>query len=296
MDRERLVARPGAPAFEQAIAACKDLQPAGFTGASAPPSSRRRPSSSPSASATTASRTSRTRSPRAPRRHEQIPSADTDGGMSILNAAMQTCSDLAAPRPGRAVMRGRVGAAGRPVLVCRGRHVAGVVACRRDEVDRRPPRSRRRTPRRWSGGSSRPWSRLAGTLTYRARSDGSPYSVINQARGTYTELPDAGDEVDCGDVLYRVDDDPVLLLCGAVPAYRDLHDGDEGNDVRQLNRNLHAARLRRRRRCIDPDDDGSPADAAGARAAPARQGPGTRPERLTSAMRSSCPSRCGSPR
>jgi hypothetical protein len=79
---------------------------------------------------------------------------------------------------------------------------------------------------------------LDGTLTYRARSDGSPYSAINQASGTYTELPDAGDKLDCGDVLYRVDDDPVLLLCGAVPAYRDLHMGDEGNDVRQLNRNL----------------------------------------------------------
>ena len=63
---------------------------------------------------------------------------------------------------------------------------------------------------------------LDGTLTYRARSDGSPYSAINQARGTYTKLPDDGDKVDCGDVLYRVDDDPVLLLCGTVPAYRDL--------------------------------------------------------------------------
>ena len=72
-----------------------------------------------------------------------------------------------------------------------------------------------------------------GTLTYRARSDGSPYSVIDRARGTYTKLPDAGDQVDCGDVLYRVDDHPVLLLCGPVPAYRDLHGGDVGNDVRQ---------------------------------------------------------------
>src|SRR6266536_6104110 len=74
-----------------------------------------------------------------------------------------------------------------------------------------------------------------GTLTYRARSDGSPYSVMNQARGTYTKLPDDGDKVDCGDVLYRVDDHPVLLLCGTVPAHRDLHTGDVGEDVRQLN-------------------------------------------------------------
>jgi peptidoglycan hydrolase-like protein with peptidoglycan-binding domain len=80
---------------------------------------------------------------------------------------------------------------------------------------------------------------LDGTLTYRARSDGSPYSAINQARGTYTQLPENGDKVDCGDVLYRVNDHPVLLLCGEVPAYRDLHKGDKGKDVRQLNQNLH---------------------------------------------------------
>jgi hypothetical protein len=36
-----------------------------------------------------------------------------------------------------------------------------------------------------------------------------------------------------------VDDSPVLLLCGTVPAYRALHVGDAGHDVRQLNRNLH---------------------------------------------------------
>jgi multidrug efflux pump subunit AcrA (membrane-fusion protein) len=78
-----------------------------------------------------------------------------------------------------------------------------------------------------------------GTLTYRARPDGSPYSVINQARGVYTKLPEAGDEVDCGDVIYHVDERPVLLLCGTIPAYRALHVGDAGPDVRQLNRNLH---------------------------------------------------------
>lgn len=79
----------------------------------------------------------------------------------------------------------------------------------------------------------------AGTLTYRSRPDGSPYSVINQAEGVYTELPEIGDKVGCGDVLYRVDEHPVLLLCGAVPSYRALHTGDAGQDVRQLNRNLH---------------------------------------------------------
>jgi hypothetical protein len=66
-----------------------------------------------------------------------------------------------------------------------------------------------------------------GILTYRAQSDGSPYAVFNRARGTYTELPDAGDEVGCGDVLYRVDDKPVLLLCGSTPAYRSVSDRGE---------------------------------------------------------------------
>ena len=79
----------------------------------------------------------------------------------------------------------------------------------------------------------------AGTLTYRARSDGSPYLVVNQAGGVYTQLPEAGDKVGCGGVLYRVDNRPVLLLCGSIPVYRALHVGVRGPDVRQLNRNLH---------------------------------------------------------
>jgi len=78
-----------------------------------------------------------------------------------------------------------------------------------------------------------------GTLTYRARSDGSPFAVVNQARGVYTWLPDSGDKVGCGGVLYRVDDRPVVLLCGTVPIYRALRAGVKGRDVRQLNRNLH---------------------------------------------------------
>src|SRR5919202_6502192 len=95
-----------------------------------------------------------------------------------------------------------------------------------------------------------------GTLTYRARSDGSPYSVINQALGRYTELPDEGDKVECGDVFYRVDNKPVLLLCGTVPAYRDLHYGYIGKDVGQLNRNLHTLGYDAKAGvAINPDDN-----------------------------------------
>lgn len=97
---------------------------------------------------------------------------------------------------------------------------------------------------------------LDGTLTYRARSDGSPYFVINQAVGRFTELPDGGDRVACGEVLYQVDNRPVLLLCGTLPAYRDLYFGDVGRDVAQLNRNLHALGYDARAGvAIDPDED-----------------------------------------
>ena len=77
-----------------------------------------------------------------------------------------------------------------------------------------------------------------GILTYQARPDGAPYAMINQMRGTYTALPQPGDTVGCGDVLYRVDDRPVLLLCGTTPAYRSLAQGDHGPDIAELNANL----------------------------------------------------------
>jgi peptidoglycan hydrolase-like protein with peptidoglycan-binding domain len=80
----------------------------------------------------------------------------------------------------------------------------------------------------------------AGTLTYRARSDGSPYSVIGQARGTYTELPGPGAVISQGHALYRVNDRPVVLLYGSTPAYRTLSSGATGPDVAELNADLVA--------------------------------------------------------
>jgi hypothetical protein len=79
-----------------------------------------------------------------------------------------------------------------------------------------------------------------GTLTYRARSDGSPYSVINQARGRYTELPTLGQVIHQGHTLYRNDNDPVVLLYGQTPAYRTLTSGTTGPDVAELNADLVA--------------------------------------------------------
>jgi hypothetical protein len=79
---------------------------------------------------------------------------------------------------------------------------------------------------------------LNGTLTYKAGSDGSPYSVINQAQGVYTALPGIGQVIQQGEVLYGVDDSPVVLLYGLVPAYRTLSAGSTGPDVAELNADL----------------------------------------------------------
>ncbi len=79
-----------------------------------------------------------------------------------------------------------------------------------------------------------------GTLTYRARPDGSPYSVINQARGTYTTLPTLGQVIHQGRVLYRVNEMPVVLLYGSTRAYRTLSAGATGPDVAELNTDLVA--------------------------------------------------------
>jgi peptidoglycan hydrolase-like protein with peptidoglycan-binding domain len=64
--------------------------------------------------------------------------------------------------------------------------------------------------------------------------------VINQARGTYTKLPAAGQVIAEGHVLYRVDDRPVVLLQGSTPAYRTLSAGASGPDVDELNADLVA--------------------------------------------------------
>ncbi len=79
-----------------------------------------------------------------------------------------------------------------------------------------------------------------GTLTYQAQADGSPYAVINQARGTYTELPALGQVIHQGHTLYRISDDPVALLYGQTPAYRTLSAGASGPDVGELNADLVA--------------------------------------------------------
>lgn len=79
-----------------------------------------------------------------------------------------------------------------------------------------------------------------GTLTYSAQSDGSLYSVINHVSGTYTMLPPLGQVISQGQVLYRVNDAPVVLLYGSTPMYRALASGTTGVDVAELNADLVA--------------------------------------------------------
>jgi hypothetical protein len=79
-----------------------------------------------------------------------------------------------------------------------------------------------------------------GTLQYLAQRDGSPYTVVDRSDGALTALPGIGRVIDQGEVIFRVADQPVVLLNGTTPAYRSLSAGDSGPDVRQLNADLVA--------------------------------------------------------
>jgi peptidoglycan hydrolase-like protein with peptidoglycan-binding domain len=81
---------------------------------------------------------------------------------------------------------------------------------------------------------------------------GSPFTVAAQggasslesgsesssASSTVTRLVDQGARVKRGGELYRANEQPVTLLMGKIPMYRDLAPGDSGPDIRQLEANL----------------------------------------------------------
>ncbi len=58
------------------------------------------------------------------------------------------------------------------------------------------------------------------------------------ASGTFTSLPRVGETIMQGQVFYRVDGTPVVLLYGSTPAYRSLSEGMTGTDVAELNADL----------------------------------------------------------
>jgi membrane fusion protein, multidrug efflux system len=84
------------------------------------------------------------------------------------------------------------------------------------------------------------------TLAERLTADGTigyagETTVLARLSGTVTTLPAIGDVVRRGGRLYALAGEPVLLMYGAVPAYRTLAQGvTEGKDVEQLERSLAA--------------------------------------------------------
>jgi peptidoglycan hydrolase-like protein with peptidoglycan-binding domain len=75
-----------------------------------------------------------------------------------------------------------------------------------------------------------------GTLDYAASNP-----VVNHMTGTYTALPQPGNTVGFGQVLYRVDNTPVVLMQGATPAWRAFALGmTDGPDVGELQADLIA--------------------------------------------------------
>ena len=69
---------------------------------------------------------------------------------------------------------------------------------------------------------------------------GATTTLAGRLAGVVTQVPQAGDTVTRGRPVYRVDNTPVVLMYGAVAAYRTLGRGASGADVRQLEGNLVA--------------------------------------------------------
>jgi peptidoglycan hydrolase-like protein with peptidoglycan-binding domain len=79
------------------------------------------------------------------------------------------------------------------------------------------------------------YTEVDGTLGYGDRVD-----LTARGAGTVTWLPAAGAVIERGGPLYKLDELPITLLYGTLPAYRPLTTGTEGADVRQFEENLAA--------------------------------------------------------
>jgi hypothetical protein len=74
----------------------------------------------------------------------------------------------------------------------------------------------------------------SGTLSY-----ANPQTVYDRLSGTITWLPSAGQLIKPGHALFDINNEPVLLMKGATPAFRELSSSDTaGPDIFELNRNL----------------------------------------------------------
>lgn len=69
---------------------------------------------------------------------------------------------------------------------------------------------------------------------------GDTTTISARAGGTVTTLPAADSTITRGKSIYRIDNRPVTLLYGSLPAYRTLAPGVTGADVKQFEKNLWA--------------------------------------------------------
>lgn len=75
-----------------------------------------------------------------------------------------------------------------------------------------------------------------GTLGY-----GETLDLYDRLPGTFTWLPSIGAVIRRGETLFKVNQQPVVLMYGPVPAYRTLKAGASDNaDIKELNENLIA--------------------------------------------------------
>ncbi|QFU93212.1 efflux RND transporter periplasmic adaptor subunit [Amycolatopsis sp. YIM 10] len=94
--------------------------------------------------------------------------------------------------------------------------------------------------------------KLSGTVAYQDMRD-----LSAAQSGIITQLPTPGTDLVSGDVLMRINDKPVVLLNGVVPAWRDLKSGvTDGPDVHQLESALLALGFGKPSATY-PDDDWS---------------------------------------
>lgn len=97
---------------------------------------------------------------------------------------------------------------------------------------------------------------LAGIVHARRTVDvtaSAPYPNV-----VVTKMPArSGGRVRCGQVIAEIDGRPIVLLRGTLPAYRDLHEGDSGPDVAQL----QAALIRLGYADFDPSGSFGPSTA-----------------------------------
>ena len=75
----------------------------------------------------------------------------------------------------------------------------------------------------------------SGQLGYAGQS-----KLTTRSAGTITWLAAEGSAVRAGETLYEIDNRPVTLMAGRMPAYRRLAEGSSGADVRQLEKGLRA--------------------------------------------------------